>query len=286
MQDKIRNVSLEKLKEREKELNCLYDVEKFLQNDELALKDIFRKVVEVIPMGYQYTTVCEARIIFEDESHITPDFRETEWMQSADIVVDEHVAGSVQVAYTQLIRLHRGSAFLPEEQKLLNTISGSIGRTVFKRQLISSLDFLKKSNDKIVEESNGKMILGPETDEHWKWRKKIAENIARLMNLERFGVKGLYLIGSTKNATAGPASDLDFIVHFDGNDGQKTELKAWMEGWGLCLDEMNYARTGYRSNESLIDVHIVTDEDIENRDSYASMINAVSDRARPLKLNT
>ena len=51
----------------------------------------------------------------------------------------------------------------------------------------------------------------------------------------------------------------------------------------MCLDEMNYVRTGYRSG-GLLDVHLVTDEDIENKTSYAVKIGAVTDAAKELKL--
>ena len=45
---------------------------------------------------------------------------------------------------------------------------------------------------------------------------------------------------------------------------------------------MNYLRTGYKS-EGLLDVHFVTDEDIEQKTSYASKIGAVTDAARPAR---
>jgi hypothetical protein len=57
----------------------------------------------------------------------------------------------------------------------------------------------------------------------------------------------------------------------------------WLEGWSLCLDEVNYLRTGYRSG-GLLDFHFVTDEDLLNRTSYAVKINAVTDAARPLAM--
>ena len=59
----------------------------------------------------------------------------------------------------------------------------------------------------------------------------------------------------------------------------------WLEGWSLCLDEINYLRTGYRSG-GLLDVHIVTDDDIAKKTSYAVKINAITDAARPLKLRS
>ena len=61
-------------------------------------------------------------------------------------------------------------------------------------------------------------------------------------------------------------------------------MKAWMEGWSHCLDEMNYLKTGYRS-DGLLDVQYITDEDIINKTSFASMIGAITDPARPLKIN-
>ncbi|HSG29503.1 MAG TPA: PEP/pyruvate-binding domain-containing protein, partial [Candidatus Krumholzibacterium sp.] len=124
---------------------------------------------------------------------------------------------------------------------------------------------------------------GKPTDHLWMWRLRMAEHIASRLDPERFGVAGLYVFGSTKNATAGLASDIDLLVHFRGTRKQLDELKIWFEAWSLSLDEINYLKTGYRSG-GLLDVHFVTDEDIENKTSFAVKIDAVTDPARPLKL--
>jgi predicted nucleotidyltransferase len=93
----------------------------------------------------------------------------------------------------------------------------------------------------------------------------------------------MYVFGSTKNATAGPNSDIDLLVHFAGTPEQRKDLETWFEGWSLSLAEINYLRTGYTS-DGLLDVHIITDEDIARKNSYASKIGAVTDPARPLPL--
>jgi pyruvate, water dikinase len=121
------------------------------------------------------------------------------------------------------------------------------------------------------------------TEEHWRWRLRMAEYLAAQLDGERFGVKALYIFGSTKNATAGPGSDIDLLVHVDGDVEQRHALEAWLEGWSLCLSEMNYLRTGYET-EGLLDVHYVTDADITVRTSWASKIGAITDPARPLGL--
>jgi len=135
----------------------------------------------------------------------------------------------------------------------------------------------------VVTEKIGREQPIHQSGEQWRWRMRVAERIAGELDPERFGVKALYVIGSTKNATATAASDIDLLVHFRGTEAQKRELLAWFDGWSLSLAEINYMRTGIRS-ERLLDIHIVTDDDIERKSSYAVKIGAVTDAARPLNL--
>jgi hypothetical protein len=111
----------------------------------------------------------------------------------------------------------------------------------------------------------------------------MAERIAAEADAGRFGIKAMYVFGSTKNATAAAASDIDLLVHVAGDPGKRQALSLWLEGWSTCLAEMNFLRTGYRA-DGLLDVHFVTDEDIARGSSYAVKIGAVTDPARPLRL--
>jgi pyruvate,water dikinase len=123
------------------------------------------------------------------------------------------------------------------------------------------------------------------TEDHWRWRLHAVESIAAQLDPKRFGVKAFYLFGSTKNATAGPDSDIDILIHFTGMENQRKELLTWFEGWSLSLSQINYLRTGYKSN-GLLDVHLVTDEEVQNRSGYAAMIGSLQDAARPLAIGT
>ena len=118
---------------------------------------------------------------------------------------------------------------------------------------------------------------------HWRWRLTMARRIAASLDAARFGVKAFYVFGSTKNATAAANSDLDVIVHHTGSAEQRRELELWLEGWSLSMAESNHLRTGYRS-EGLLDVHVVTDEDVERQTSFAAKIGAITDAARRLPL--
>ncbi len=124
-----------------------------------------------------------------------------------------------------------------------------------------------------------------EAEDHWRWRLRMAEHIASQLDKERFGVEAFYVFGSTKNAAAGPGSDIDLLIHFRGTATQRKGLLLWLEGWSLCIGEMNYLRTGTES-DGLLDVHIVTDQDIKKNTSYAVKIGAVTDAARQLSLKS
>ncbi len=182
---------------------------------------------------------------------------------------------------------------LPEYSRLAETLrvidvpgveQGNVLRILMNAELEKAVGFLTPPTAAEVKDLQGATIeTKAPMDDHWKWRLSMAEILASRLDPERFGVKGLYIFGSAKNATAGPASDIDLIVHFEGTEDQRKNLLHWIEGWSASLSEINYLRTGYRT-DGLIDLHIVTDEDIKKKTSFASKISAVTDPARPLEL--
>nr|NQU89825.1 hypothetical protein [Bacteroidota bacterium] len=271
-----------RLKEREKEMKCLYKVQDII-NSNLSVDDFLMEITRHIWGGWQYPNIARVKIIFEGKIYVEPGWAETEWVQSADIVVDDKVCGKIEVYYTEFKRIVRDSQFLPEEQKLLNTIANKIAAYIFNLKVKLTLEILsKEEKEKDKSGINFHGLLADWSDIHWVWRNNMVTRMAEKLNLEAFGVKAMYLIGSVKDATCGPASDIDILIHFDGNGHQRKQLEAWFEGWGLCLSEMNFSKTGYKT-DGLIDLHIVTDADIDSKNSFASMIGAVNNGAKLLK---
>ncbi len=137
-----------------------------------------------------------------------------------------------------------------------------------------------------AEPSEDKMLVSfQKSDVHWRWRLRNVEGLAARLDARHFGIKGFFIFGSTKNATAGPKSDIDILVHFEGSEVQRKDLLTWLEGYSQSLGQMNFMRTGHKT-DGLLDIHFVTDEDIAKRTSYAAKIGAVTDAARPLALGT
>ncbi|MBN2789049.1 MAG: nucleotidyltransferase domain-containing protein [Candidatus Delongbacteria bacterium] len=129
-----------------------------------------------------------------------------------------------------------------------------------------------------------KINIDKKDDYHWKWRLRAVEKIAESLDAKRFGVKELYIFGSAKNATSRPDSDIDILIHFIGNKVQKEGLLIWLDAWNTSLGYYNFLNTGYKL-ENILDIHIINNDDIKTKSSYAMKISAVSDAARPLFVN-
>jgi pyruvate, water dikinase len=182
---------------------------------------------------------------------------------------------------------------LPEFAHLADTLhivdvpretNGSVMRVLLNADLDQAVAFFAEPRHEKGEATADAHEL-PERagEEHWRWRFRMVQSMAAQLDPKQFGVKAFYLIGSTKNATAGPGSDIDLLLHVDASDEQRKELLLWLDGWSRCLAEMNFVRTGYRC-DGLLDVHLITDTDIDARTSFAVKIGAVTDAARKLPM--
>jgi len=167
-----------------------------------------------------------------------------------------------------------------------STSSGQVVQVLMNAEKNKAIAILTEEDELGEIQSELKTISQTDSrEDHWRWRLKSAETIASMIDPDRFGVKGFYIFGSTKNATAGPKSDIDLLIHFDGNDRQEKELRVWLEGWSLSLSHINQLRTGYKTS-GLLDIVIITDEEIKNRSSYAVKIGATSDAAMQLSVGS
>ncbi|MBN1570334.1 MAG: nucleotidyltransferase domain-containing protein [Acidobacteria bacterium] len=162
-----------------------------------------------------------------------------------------------------------------------NTVPGMVLQVLMNGELDEALAVLAEPSRQPIEAPpEVPDVAAPEAGAniHWRWRLQSVERIAELMDPNRFGVKALYLFGSTQNATAGPQSDIDLLIHFGGTEAQEKDLMLWLEGWSLCLSYINYLKTGFKT-DGLLSVHLITDKDIQNQTSYAVRIGATNDPA-------
>jgi len=111
------------LKERAKELNCLYAVEELFNKTDSKLEVVLEGIVRAIPAGWQYPDVCQAKIVYGDQVFQSPNLKETPWVQSVDILLQDEVIGKISVYYTAERPTADEGPFLKEERRLINTIA-------------------------------------------------------------------------------------------------------------------------------------------------------------------
>ncbi|MBN2460538.1 MAG: nucleotidyltransferase domain-containing protein [Candidatus Cloacimonetes bacterium] len=291
------------------DLNCLYDVETILKDYNSDLDSLFRKLIVVIQTGWQLNGLLGVRIRFDSLEVLSADFAETGFKQEEAICIGNEQRGGIELFYAGNCSNDKKKLIPQGKKLLLKSIVWHLSLYLVHRHLLEIVggrikfnglvEKLKRKNGKISDTLRDKaigkileylecpeepvLILSADAENHWQWRYRMAECIASRLDPQRFGVKNIYIFGSTKNASAGPASDIDLLIHFSGNSSQRKQLVAWLDGWSLCLAEINYLKTGCKT-EGLLDYHLITDHDIEQETSFAIKINAVTDGARPLKM--
>ena len=231
------------LRERAKELRCLYSVISALSRREEPPNVVFKWVLEAIPPAWQYPEDTTARIEYFGRTHALNDFVDTPWQMRSPISIWRTQVGAIEVHYKREHRTAWQGPFLREEQELLDNIAHRIG------------EYLEWKQRELGSERLGA------APEHWRWRQRFAERIAASMNPARFGVEGVYLFGSTELGNAGVGSDIDLIVVCRGDAQQKRELQSWLEGWSLCLAEISFQLYGLPSS-GLLDVKFLTPEQV------------------------
>ena len=115
------------LHERIKELNCLYAIAQLSEIDIGSLDDFLKDVVEILPPSWQYPEITCARIVFQDKTFKTRDFKKTKWRQSSQVLFYGELAGEVMVCYREERPADYEGPFLREERTLLDAVAERIG---------------------------------------------------------------------------------------------------------------------------------------------------------------
>jgi hypothetical protein len=123
------------LRERIKELQCLYGVFKLLNRAETPLDRTLQAVVDLMPGGWQYPESACARLILGDQEYRSQRYRPSDWKLSASIVVNKEAVGTVEIAYLdQQPECARGP-FLEEEAYLLEALASLVGQILQRKML-------------------------------------------------------------------------------------------------------------------------------------------------------
>ena len=108
--------SLAALRERVKELTCLYGIARIAERRDLSLAEILQAIVELLPPAWQHPKTASARIRLDSRDYVTPNFREGTQKQVAEILVKGAIRGSVEVTYMEELPACEEGPFLKWER--------------------------------------------------------------------------------------------------------------------------------------------------------------------------
>jgi two-component system, NtrC family, sensor kinase len=113
-----------KLRERIKELKCLYALSKVAWEADNDLSAIVSKTLEILPKAMQYQALAEASITVNGKTYSSSNFGKCKHVIDSAFKVDSKNFGKVQIGYRTDGRKHDVKpAFLQEEKNLLKAVS-------------------------------------------------------------------------------------------------------------------------------------------------------------------
>lgn len=110
------------LRERLKELKCLYELSKIALQADNDLRKVADKALVILPSAMQFPEKAEASILVDGNEVSTPGFKNTETRISSPIMDRGKKRGYVAVGYRKS-RSEKGATFLPEEKKLIRAVA-------------------------------------------------------------------------------------------------------------------------------------------------------------------
>ena len=122
------------LRERVKELTCLYGIAQVSDKPGLTMEEAARRVVDLLPPAWQYPEATAARITLDGTAFCSAVFKEGPHRQTAEIRVEGFLRGAVEVFYTEEEPEADEGPFLKEERSLIDEVAHQVGLMLERRQ--------------------------------------------------------------------------------------------------------------------------------------------------------
>lgn len=122
------------LRERVKELSCLYGIARIVARHDLPLSGILQGIVDLLPTAWQYPEITRARIVLDGQVYATQGFEASSHSLSARVQVANRNRGTVEVCYQGQWGTKTDGAFLEEERKLIEAVAREVSLAVVGRE--------------------------------------------------------------------------------------------------------------------------------------------------------
>ncbi len=122
--------------ERNKELNCLYQVVKLANNDQIGLNELLQSACDLIPEAMQYPDIAAARVNLDQISFTTHNFSHSDHRIQKSIFIQGAERGQLEVIYAHSPSKSTESRidFLDEEHHLAQAMVRQLSLIIEKRE--------------------------------------------------------------------------------------------------------------------------------------------------------
>jgi len=134
------------LTERQKEFQLLVQISTLMENERYSLAEIFQKIVQIIPTGWQYPEIICARITVGEREYKTSNFKTTEWSQSEILTINDKPSGQIEVYYLEQKAEAFEGPFLQEEREFIRLIAERLGKIASRKILEEEFDAIFKGS--------------------------------------------------------------------------------------------------------------------------------------------
>lgn len=110
---------IRELSERVKELTFLHNISRIFMDTTRSEEEVLQEVAYVMPRAWQHPDIAAARIGYNGKQYTSPNYRETDWMQSHFFDLPNGDLGFVQIAYLEERPPADEGPFLKEERRLV-----------------------------------------------------------------------------------------------------------------------------------------------------------------------
>jgi two-component system, NtrC family, sensor kinase len=122
------------LRERVKELKCLYAMSRIAAGTLPGTHSLFAQVASIVQEAMQHSKFARVRIVLGATEYVPTDFKKVKSRIRTSFVVESNRKGTMEIGY--IASRSAPAAFLPEERKLLNAVARELG-LILKRSLLA-----------------------------------------------------------------------------------------------------------------------------------------------------
>jgi DNA-binding CsgD family transcriptional regulator len=174
------------LRERIKELNCLYGVSQLAERYLYSMDDLLQELVNFLPHSWQYPAITRARILFKGKTYKSDGFKVTNWRQSSRIYLYHEAVGELSIFYLEECPPADEGPFLKEERALLDAVAEQIGTIATRisadlqlqdtnRQLTLEREALQESNTAL------RIVLARIEQEKQEIHRAVGTNVEKIL---------------------------------------------------------------------------------------------------------